>query len=479
MKFRWTPPAHGEWSAGDPPPVWLYVALFVLIECGFLAGTVATWPHEKTMASEDFVRTALAAPFALWIAVSFALYRAMYDSRAFEAAVKNTARWHLLTRWQRKVRSGVAVLDSVMLVPEPDLAERMLKLEGSPPENPGSVMRLDGIDGADGVSRERAVIEKLLTPLAARLAQATRGGSFDIVMQCELAESYIDVQAVWAQLQLPGKPRIRWLNNDTDPGFADIWFEGGADTAYAGSFATAGNPEYRLVLAWHLNGAEPGVRPDTSEAAVALLLGSPALMQEQPQLKSQAWLLRQIVADADEVDKALARLLAAEQVPHERIRHFWYSRLKGLALHAMLGAVKDTELKVEKHALDSAMGPQAPVARWLLQALAAKMARFGQGAQLVALPRPNGVALNVVVKDKPAVDVLWKSEYEYVLFPLAELSNCMGLWTFMILMSPNETWGTFETVITIVIGVVVTLSFAWRIFFGPRIYTDDVLREYG
>ncbi|VWB04736.1 hypothetical protein [Burkholderia lata] len=479
MKFRWTPPAHGEWSAGEPPPVWLYVALFVLIECGFLAGTVATWPHEKPMASEDFVRTALAAPFSLWIAVSFALYAAMYDSRAFEVAVKNAARRHLLTRWQRKVRTGVAVLDSVMLVPEPDLAERMLKLEGSPPDNPGRVMRLDGIEGADGVSREREAIEKLLTPLAARLAQATRGGSFDIVMQCEHAESYVDVQVVWAQLQLPGKPRIRWLNNDKDPGFADIWFESGADTAFAGSFPPAGNPEYRLVLAWHLNGAEPDVRPDTSEAAVALLLGSPALMQETPQLKRQAWLLRQIVADADEVDKALARLLAAEQVPHERIRHFWHSRLKGMALHAMLGAVKDTELKVEKHALDSAMGPQAPVARWLLQALAAKMAHFGQGAQLVALPRPNGAALNVVVKDKPAADIPWKSEYTYVLFPWAELSSCMGLWTFMILMSPNETWGTFETVFSITIGVVVTLSFVWRIFLGPRLYTNDVLREYG
>ncbi|MCW3589234.1 hypothetical protein K6Y78_40260, partial [Burkholderia cenocepacia] len=111
----------------------------------------------------------------------------------------------------------------------------------------------------------------------------------------------------------------------------------------------------------------------------------------------------------DEVEKALARLLAAEQVPRERIRHFWYSRLKGLALHATLGAVKDTELKVEQHALDSATGPQAPVARWLLQALAAKMAHFGQGAQLVALPRPDGVVLNIVVKDKPAVDVPWKS----------------------------------------------------------------------
>ncbi len=481
MKFPWAPPAHGEWSAGKPPPVWLYVALFVLIECGFLAGTVAVWPHGKPMASEDFVRTALAAPFALWIAVSFVLYASIYDSRAFEAAVKNAARWHLLTGWQRNVRSGVAVLDSVILVPEPNLAERMLKLEGSPPENPGRAMRLDGIEGADGVSRARAVIEKLLTPLAARLGQATRSGSFDIAMQCEHAESYVDVQAVWAQLQLPGKPRIRWLSDDKDPGLADIWFEDDTGAPYAEAFAPARNPKYRLMLAWHLNDAasDSDVQPDTSEAAVALLFGSPELVREKPQLKCQAWLFRQIVADADEVDKALTRLLGAEQVPRKRIHHFWYSRLKGLALHTTLGAVKDAELKLEKHALDQAIGPQAPAARWLLQALAAKMAHFGQGAQLVALPRPNGVALNVVVKDKPVVDVPWKSQYEYALFPWAELSGFMGLWTFLILMSPNHAWSTFETVFTIAIGVFVLLSFAWRLFWGPRLYTNDVLREHG
>lgn len=479
MKFRWTPPAHDEWSAGKPPPGWLYGVLFLLIVSLFLGGTVATWPQGKSMASEDFVRTALAAPFVLWMAISFVLYAFMYDNHAFEAAVKNTARWHLLTGWQRKVRSGVAVLDAVILAPEPDLAERMLKLEGSPPENPGRTMRLDGIDVADGESRVRAMMEKLLTPLAVRLAQAMRSGSFDIVMQCERSESIVDVHAIWAQLQLPGKPRIRWLSNDQDPGFADIWFEGDFDTGYAGSFAPDRTPKYRLVLAWHLNNAGPDVQPDTSEAAVALLLGSPALMREKPQLKRQAWLLRQIVADADEVDKALALLLAAEQVPRERIRHFWYSRLQGLALHATLGAVKDSGLKAEQHALDSAIGPQAPVVRWVLQALAAKMAHFGQGAQLVALPRPNGAALNVVVKDTPTVDVPWKDEYEYALFPSAEVAGCMSVWTFLILMSPNETWGTVETAFTVVIAVVVVLNVAWRIFWGPRLYADDVFRKYG
>jgi hypothetical protein len=480
MKFRWTRPIRDEWSVDAPPPVWLYVALFFLITCVFLGGTIVTWPPGKPVASEDFARTALAAPFTLWIAVSFVLYAALYDNRAFEASVKNVARWHLLARWQRQVRAGLAILDSVVLVPEPDLAERMLKLEGSPPDNPGKVMRLDDVDGNDGESRERAVIEKLLTPLAARFARETRDHSFDIVIQCERAESALLVQTVWAQLQLPGRPRIRRLSNDENPGFANIWFD---DDKYApqafSAFTLDRTPEYRLVLAWHLHDASPDVQPDASEAAVALLLGSSALMREKPELKCQAWLLRQIVADADQVDKALALLLGAEQVPRKRIRHLWHSRLKGLARHATLGAVRDADLKVETHALDPAIGPQAPVARWILQALAVKMAQFGQGAQLVAVPGAHGVALNVVVKDAPAVDVPWKPEYEYSLFPWAELVSYMSLWTFLVLMSPNKTWGTFESVFTGAIAVLALLGIAWRIFLGPRIYTDYVWREFG
>lgn len=329
MKFRWNPPIGGEWSAGDPPPIWIYAVLFFLLLCLFAGGTIAMWPHGKPVASDDFVRTALVAPFLLWVAISSTIYTWMYSSLAFEVAVKNTARWHVLTRWQRKVRAGVAVLDSVVLTQVPDLAERMLKLEGDPPDNPGKVMRLDSVDEVEDALRERAMLERLLTPLTVRLARAARGDS------------------------------------------------------------------------------------------------------------------------------------------------------KGLAQHATLGAVRDTELKVEEHALDPAMGPQAPVARWVLQALAAKMAHFGQGAQLVALPRANGVALNIVVKDAPAANVPWKAEYEYNIFAWADLLVCMSLWAFVIMVSPDKTWGTFETVFTVAIVVAVLLIFAWRIYLGPRIYTDYVWLKYG
>jgi hypothetical protein len=478
MKFRWDQTMPAEWSAGKPPSMWVYAVLFLVIECIALGITVATWPEGEPVASQKFVRYALAAPFIFWMALSFALYVSMYECFALEATIKNRERWHLITRWQRQSRAGIAVLDSVTLTPEPDLAERMLKLEGSPPENPGRVMALERVVAAEDVSRVRGMLDKLLTPLLGRLVQAVRSESFEIVMQCERGELSVDVQAVWEQLKLPGQPRIRWMDNDRDIGFTDSWFEDERHAPYSYStFVIDRAPKYRLLLAWHLNEGGTEIPQTASESAVALLLGSAALMQEKPDLKHQAWLLRQIVADADQVDKSLALLLKAEQVAPGRIRHFWHSRLKGLAQHATLGAVKDTDLKVEEHALDLAVGPQAAVARWLLPALAAKMAHFGQGAQLVALPHEKGVALNLVVKESNPVDLPWKAEYHHNPFPFAELAGCICLWIFLILMSPNKEWDTFETTFTCVLAVVILLIIGGRILM-QRVYADAVWREF-
>jgi hypothetical protein len=338
-------------------------------------------------------------------------------------------------------------------------------------------MALDSVDAAAGMSRVRGVLERLLTPMAAKLAQAARSDSFEIVMQCERQEMSADVQVVWSELKLPGRPRIRWMDNDREVGFADSWFKDGSHTSYSfSSFHQA--PRYRLLLAWHLNegGAED---PQTaSEAAVALLLGSAALMQEKPDTKHQAWLLRQIVGEADQVDRSLALLLRAEQAPPERIRHFWHSRLKGLAQHTTVGAVRDADLKAEEHALDPAIGPQAPVVRWLLPALAAKMAHFGQGAQLVALPHEKGVALNLVVKNPTPADMPWKPEYGYSLIAFAEICVCMTVVALALLLSDNKAWGTFETVV-VVLGVIFSLLFVGAKIFMRGVYADNFWREHG
>lgn len=55
MKFCWILFVYGEWLVGEFLFVWLYVVLFVLIECVFLVGMVVIWLYDKFMVLEDFM----------------------------------------------------------------------------------------------------------------------------------------------------------------------------------------------------------------------------------------------------------------------------------------------------------------------------------------------------------------------------------------------------------------------------------------
>ncbi|MCG5077672.1 hypothetical protein [Paraburkholderia tagetis] len=478
MSFRWDPLIPDELADVKPLSVWVYVALFVVIELIAVALTVTSWPKGVPVASSQFARYALATPLLVWFSLGAMLYLLSDDKLAFNAAVRNACRWNLVTDWQQSSRMGVAVLDSVVLSAEPDLAVRMLGLEGAAPENPGRVMELDDIAAAEGVSRESALAEKLLAPFASRLARAIREDALEIVLQCDRHEMTGEVEAAWERLALPERPRIRWIDNSREIDFAEVWFEDDHRTLPYTSYFVDETPKYRLLLAWHLNDMAKA-EPAMSEAAVALLVASRKLMAEQKDtLRPQAWLLRQIVGDADQVDKSLGLLLRANQVPANRIHHFWHGRLKGLAQHATMGAVRDSGLTLAGHDLEQAVGPQAPVARWVMQALAAKMAHYGQGPQLVALPRERGVVLNFVAKEPSAVKLPWKETYDANLFPGPELIAFSSFWVLVMLVAPSKAWGTLETVATCVVVFLIVLSFVLR-FWEHRLLVNGFWEEYG
>jgi len=464
MSFRWDQRMPEEWPTVKPPPVWIYIVLYLVVEIVAVAIVLSGWQKGVPLASEKFLHDAFVLPFPAWLTFCFVLHMGIYSTPALETADHNRRRYFQATRWQRELRSGVAVLDSVVLAPEPDLAVRMLGLEGEAPDNPGRVMAIEDL-GARDTPRLQCVLIQLLTPLQPRLAKAIRTESFDIVIQAKGVELAAQVREVWKQMELPGTPRVRSLDTGRDPGFAECWFEGDIQPAYRyASYNVDRTPKYRLLLAWHLNGEGADVEHKYSEAAVALLLGSPALMREGKPPKQQAWLLREITGGADEVDRSLSLLLDAGQVPRERIHHFWHSRLKGIAQHGTMGAVRESGLKLDDHALEQAVGPQAPVSRWLLQALAAKMAHFGQGPQLIALPHEQGVALNLVAREPAPMDVPWKKEYGYAPVVGPESGAFFSLWAFAMLISPNKEWDTAETIMTCGLVVFLIVCFVVRNF---------------
>jgi hypothetical protein len=89
------------------------------------------------------------------------------------------------------------------------------------------------------------------------------------------------------------------------------------------------------------------------------------------------------------------------------------------------------------------------------------MAHFGQGAQLVALPYEQGVALNVVAKEPARLAVPWKKEYDYHTLFGPELGVCASMWAVAMLLSPDG-WSTADTVVTWGMAVAMVVFFVLR-----------------
>jgi hypothetical protein len=464
MTFRWNQVIPDEKDVGKPPPIWVYIVILIIVECIALALTVVTWPKDKPVASIEFLRGILLIGPLFWGALCAFVYHTFHGAYAFDAAVANHAGWQLRRSWQQDGCSGVAVLDSVVLAPEPELGERMLGLDGTPPRNPGKVMAID-VNETEAESRLHAVLERLLVPLAPKLSGAMNSNSFQLMMQGDRDESSDIIHAVWKKLELPGAPGIVLMQASMEPKFAEKWFPADRD------------PSYRLVLAWHLND-DRDAQEDCSEFAVAMLLASHQhWWNQRDRLKPQAWLLRGIEARADQVEEALTLLIKGEQVETKRIRGFWHSRLKGVAQHATLGAVRESGLEVSTHALDRAVGPQAPASRWLLYALAAKMAHFGQGAQLMALPGDRGVTLSLAARELRERDAPWKDSYAYSFVPVAEVTLTTFSIAGVLLLGAHEGWNSISTV-GVIIAVVLSAGFAGTRYLRYKYIVENFRRTY-
>jgi hypothetical protein len=74
MKFRWDQVIPDEKEASEPPPIWIYLVLFIAVECVALALTVATWPTGKPIAPKEFLRGVLLIGPVFWGAVCAFVY---------------------------------------------------------------------------------------------------------------------------------------------------------------------------------------------------------------------------------------------------------------------------------------------------------------------------------------------------------------------------------------------------------------------
>jgi hypothetical protein len=382
MSVTWTLPDVAEHEYGKPPSIWWCVIAFVVIQVAGIVLTVLDWePGTPVMSGTFFVR-ALLLPLLMWGLVCSVIHI------RYEEWIERVDWWNFLCRearadWRQWAQAHVAIVGSVALTPEPELAERLLGLEGSPPMNPGKLMPLPEAALPAGESRIGLILEQLVMPFAGRIARVATERSVEVLLHSDDAQDENALRAIWRKLGLPDLVQIGWAPLDGKTAKVDHWF------------TDRWKSDFQLLLACQLH--VEAKEPSCSEAAVAMLLASPKVVADfRGKLKPQARLFRPISRPSDSVEDALETLLAAEQTPRARIRHLWLSGLPRQGHHATAGAVKQTGLNLPAHDVDHAIGKPGPVNALLLQALATQMVEHGQGAQLVASPGGQGVMLNLV-----------------------------------------------------------------------------------
>ncbi|MFM0327059.1 hypothetical protein [Caballeronia glebae] len=389
MSLTWRVPNAREQEPGKAPSVWIYALLYVLIELVAVVTTIWIWPKGQSTASSEFLLKVVVAPALIWLALC-----CIYYSRQFEDLRYRAQWWNLLCRkrfcdWQIWARAHLVLLDSAVLTPEKELAQRMLGLAPSAPINPEKALQLAGIDASMSQTRQEQVIERLMALLTDSIRFAAQAGKIDVMLHASDEAQKLSIEHAWRKLGLPGLPEVTWLSFDGESPLLGKWFAGQP------------MPDYRLVIALQLHQGEDA--PTFSEAAVAMLFTRPAVLARTKNLKARACIMRPIFAEPDTVGAAMASLLRAEQAPQKKIRNLWFSRLNSLAKNSTVAAARDAELDVREQDLDRAIGQPGPITGWLIQALAAEMVQHGQGAQLVATPQRGGVALNLVSVAPPPV----------------------------------------------------------------------------
>lgn len=453
--MKWDSPEVPEYKYGKPPPAWLYgvtcVAVFVI---GAVI-TVLTWPQGKPVISGDFFIRLLLLPALLAGALCAAFYipheKETNDVTCWNAMCK-IARVH----WKRWTHGQVVILGSIALTPEPELAERLLGLEGSAPSNPGETLSLT-VNAQDGKSRLEHVLERLLKPFAGDISRICRNHTLDVVLQSGNESHLVELKALWQRLKLPNLVRIKTEPSDAKGTIVHEWFE------------DREMPDFVLVLACQLH--VNGEKPLWSEAAVGMLMAkAAAVARYNGRVRPQARIFRPIPSTSDAMLDAVRTLLKAEQAPLSRIKHLWLSRLTKQGHNASIAAVKDAGLTLAVHKVDDAIGKPGPVSTLLLQTLAAQMVQHGQGVQLVASPSADGLTLNLVGTQEVPV----KDAPDFI-YPPCIMSLSFTLvfgWAFLVFLGV-ETGNVNPTLFWVSFGLVFLSFFVQMGFALWKVWTVD------
>ena len=278
MSQSWRIPDVPEHEYIEPPSVWIAVVAFVVVLVAGFIVTILSWKQGESIVSGKFFGFALVVPVLVWGVFCGLLYMQSEDWN------NRVDWWNYLCRdnfadWRRWAQWNLSLLDTVTITPEVELAERMLGLEGSTPQNAGKVLSLQAKADTVVATRLEDVLIQLVTPLVGTLRRFVGKHTIHIALQ---SNNEAHLQVLRGVLQRLDVPDARIGMSRFEPkeraDVLDEWMTNQTVRYDYGYQRRTMMPDLCLLLACQLN--EEDASPPCSEAAVALLFGSWHMLRE-------------------------------------------------------------------------------------------------------------------------------------------------------------------------------------------------------
>lgn len=380
---RHAPPALPAW--------WWWLA--VPVAAIALAAIVLffTWPLQRGFANLRFWFWLLLLPLLLSSAImAFVLSGALQSRRQVQ--------WrHLFidskhARWQYWGRKSLRLVAYHCVTPEPNVASRILGLEGVPPQAPAKPA--DIVLAAPpqlGESPLKGILSQTLTPLNDILRSLP---AVDIWLYANAGEEETRsaVEQYWRdQLKKRLQPEhIAWQESAPNATLLNAWCDDDMKVP-------------RLVIALY---AVDGKSRASASSSALLFLSSSGAVGKTPTFRP-VFLFRPLMTSAHDLDADFPRFLATGQTEGKRLSHLWDAGLLSRERGALLALMDENGIKLPaqgRHDLALLLGPQSSASFWLALCLAAQGCDLGQRGQLVAAQTDESISL-IQLSTQPAEPV--------------------------------------------------------------------------
>ncbi|HEE0107102.1 TPA: hypothetical protein R6W23_003173 [Citrobacter gillenii] len=438
---KWKIPNKNPWQESEKFPLNIMLIISCAIFLFFITYNIFSWLQDNKV-PDCLIWNAIGIPSLIVLAI-WCVVVITYGVISFPCYYAGYLEQYGMNKWKNWAKQALPLLDYSSILPVPELALKIQKLEGEAPAGSATPLRIDiEVDSMDDVRVEN-VLRQLIEPLKKSLVRDYR--PFNTWLYVKGADDTIgnSFKAVLASLSIPNDKvgKINILDECPDYFLINGWID-------------LNNSENNLVITIELHDESDS---DFFESANAFIFTNTKLLADKD---TPLYLLRMMDSTPYYLDEIVSTYLSAQQVDVSKIKKLWFNSLDKQSKFVLFSGIESATTSIladSRYELEAVTGKSSEVQRWVILALAADAAKYGQGHQLFASTSADTIQSGIIAAKYPgccpALDKLDFHDYWRIIKLCAITLWCIGF----VSLVPLELFKSHPgyTFIPLVIGILV------------------------